>query len=198
MHKTADRILKESLNHYIAQAKERNSQASLRSVAKHFEFPPLPTAKWIHILILSYLQTATLKKGDLQQQTKFLSERLKVPIEELEVLIDELESAGLLKSSPQGFEVGLLDGNFQEPGHVLIRRVNAEILSHALNTIKKLDDPEVFAKTDFSSITFAACSDKLPLLKEKIEKFQFEISELMDENSKNDCVYTLAVQLMEV
>lgn len=169
----------------------------LQERSKHEILPSLDRIEWLHFLILCYLQTE-FGSWPAEDFVKVTAKKLKVTASRIRTAIADLIDLKMVAATDKGWEARMLDGNFEQPGNLKIRAMNREIINAALERMDRLEDPEVFKTTDFTSINIPGSPKKFALIKAKIEKFQYDIAKILESGEPGSEVYTLAVQFFKV
>lgn len=144
-------------------------------------------ASWEHFAILALLEIK-----DFNGQERSISERLNIPIGVVIECLTRLEKLNLVgKSKKGGWE--LTGENMATPSHVVSGALREGHRQNITKALEALDTVPLDAR-DYSGITMAVNSDKLPEARKMIQQFRRKLAAFM-ENGKPDSVYRLNVQL---
>jgi len=145
-------------------------------------------ANWAHMAILSLVKT----KPAPQNATE-VAQRLGISVSKAKNAIDRLIRLNLLTLNKNG-SYQRVTGNLKstdESFNLSLQRAHHENLNLAA---KALDEVEISLR-DFTDITMAIDLKNLPLAKEKIRRFQDEISQMLETKNANE-VYRMCIQLL--
>lgn len=142
-------------------------------------------ADWYNFAILSLTKIKGARKD-----SAWIAARLGITQAQARQSLDRLERMGILSPGSAFKQISDPINASSEIPSEAIQRFHRGTLGLA---IEKLANTKVDQR-DFSVVTFAGNKKKLKRVKELIENFQNEISEMM-ESSDNDQVYSLACQI---
>jgi uncharacterized protein (TIGR02147 family) len=142
-------------------------------------------ADWYHFAILSLTKVKGARKDPA-----WIANRLGITQQEARASLERLERLRILSPGSKFKQISDPISATSEIPSQAIQRFHRGILGLA---IEKLASVPV-EQRDYSVITFAGNTKKMKRVKELIENFQNEISEMM-ESSEHDQVYSLACQI---
>lgn len=143
-------------------------------------------ASWEHFAILALLEIK-----DFSGQERAISERLNIPIGIVMESLSRLEKLNLVTKSKEGWQ--LTGENMATPSHVQSGALREGHRQNMTKALEALDSVPLDAR-DFSGITMAVNSSRLPEARKIIQQFRRKLAAYM-ENGKPDSVYRLNVQL---
>lgn len=144
-------------------------------------------AEWQHYAILSLMETV-----DFHASISWISKRLGISRVASEQAFKRLLRLGLVAKNTEGKYslTSVRCRTTDDITSVSLRRAHAQNLENAKISLER----DVVEKRDFTFITMAIRPDRIPQAKEKIRKFQDEISTLLEEAPQTE-VYQMCIQL---
>lgn len=144
---------------------------------------------WQHYAILSLMETK-----DFRADEKWIAKRLGISPLEVRETLERLLRLGLAKSekgklSPTNENLATTD----DVANAALRRSHQQSLEQAIDALESVD----VELRDFSSITMAIDSSRLPLAKKAIRDFRRRLMRLLEAGVADE-VYNLNIQLVPV
>jgi plasmid maintenance system antidote protein VapI len=141
---------------------------------------------WEHYAILNLMKTA-----DFQSNSRWIAERLALPLSTVERCLETLENLKIIaKKDGQWVRIcQSISTSAEIPSKALVDSHQQDLLK-AIEVLQKTP-PQV---RSFSSSTMAINVEKLSSAKQLIKEFRHRLSMLLEEGEKQE-VYTLCVQL---
>jgi uncharacterized protein (TIGR02147 family) len=146
-------------------------------------------ADWYHVAFL-----AMLDLPEFRPDQNWISKRLGISVLETRGMISRLMRLGLIKAGKSGFEKTNKD--LRTPDGISSAALRKSHRASILQAAEALETVDV-AERDITSITMAIDPTKLPLAKNLIREFRYQLAELL-ESGKAKEVYNLNVQLVPV
>ncbi len=172
---------------------ENKKEETLETTSFQFEVERFKAiSQWYHLAILNL----TFTKPSPQTPTIF-AKRLGISRMEAYDAIQRLMKLGLLEKTKTGFRKTNNSLFIKtERSEAAIREFQLQMMNKAVEIIK---DPsqETFEKRFMPATTLAINTKKLPILKEKIKKFQMEIAELTKDDHYDE-VYQFNLHLFPI
>lgn len=145
-----------------------------------------------------YALLELLKTQDFKWESRWISQRLKITVSEVNIAIDRLERIGLLErnssgelvDATQGFSTDIREGLSSQAQRLFQQRS----LQHAINSIESV--PIEFR--DNTSITMAIHKDDITKAKQMLKKFRRKFCEQLESSSNLDEVYQLTISFVPV
>lgn len=147
-------------------------------------------AEWYYFAILSLIKTR-----DFKSEPKWIAERLGLHPKKIKDAVDRLVRLGLIQWKTLNGKKTLArkEARYQTTDEIpssSVRRAHAQNLELAKDCLENVE----IEWRDFTSLTMAIHPAKISLLKEKIRKFQDEISILIEGEESTE-VYRMCIQL---
>lgn len=177
--------------------KKQNSTEleQLESVSKnHLNFLELSAdqfniiEKWHHFAILSLIETK-----DFKADVKWMAKRINISVNEVKLALDRLERLGLIKCNEKKSKISLTGGPLitsDDISNQAVKRSHYEDLKFAEGV---LDNVNVVDR-DFTAVTIAVDSKKIPKAKKMIREFQDRLSQFLEDGDKDE-VYKMTFYL---
>lgn len=146
-------------------------------------------AEWQHFAFLNLMDTANFKSD-----IPWIAKRLGISTAETRDMIQRLHRLGLVAMTGKSLtkpESNLMTGN--DVPSAALRRSHRQSLEQAVDALESVPIDE----RDITSMTMAIDPKKLPLAKELIRKFRFDLAALLETGKRTE-VYNLNVQLIPV
>jgi uncharacterized protein (TIGR02147 family) len=185
------------LSTYFDQRKNNyeNNLAELESTSEsHLKFLELSAdqfniiEKWHHFAILSLIETK-----DFKPKVEWISKRLNISVTEVKLALDRLERLGLIECNAKKTKISLTGGPLitsDDISNQAVKRSHYEDLKFAEGV---LDNVSVVDR-DFTAVTIAVDSKKLPKAKKMIREFQDRLSQFLESGEKDE-VYKMTFYL---
>ena len=170
-----------SLPSYLVQSKKEGTHYTQLSAD---EFKGI--AQWYHFAILSLMNTKGFKNDN-----DWISSQLGINTQTVEAALERLLRLGLIRQT-KNKKLRRSAVKYRTTDDILnisLQKSHADNLELAKESLER--DPVL--KRDFSAITLAIDPKKISLAKEKIRKFQDEMSSLLEKGERTE-VYKLCLQ----
>ena len=144
--------------------------------------------KWHHFAILSLIETK-----DFKANIKWISKRLNITETEVKLALDRLERLDLIKCNLKKTKISLTGGPLitsDDISNQAVKRSHYEDLKFAEVV---LDNVNVVDR-DFTAVTIAIDSKKIPKAKKMIREFQDRLSQFLESGDKDE-VYKMTFYL---
>ena len=143
-------------------------------------------AEWEHYAVLTLFDLT-----EFEPSTNEISERLNITVNRAEVVLNNLFTAGLVKTNELG-KLTTTHANVRTTSDIKSNALKQSHLENLELAKQKLEEIEV-ALRDFSSTTVAIDLEKLPEAKSIIREFRQKMTALLRDGEKTE-VYQLAIQ----
>jgi uncharacterized protein (TIGR02147 family) len=144
--------------------------------------------KWHHFAILSLIETK-----DFKPNVEWMAKRINITATEVKLALERLERLGLVKCNERKTKISLTGGPLitsDDISNQAVKRSHYEDLKFAEGV---LDNVNVVDR-DFTAVTIAVDSKKLPKAKKMIREFQDRLSQFLESGDKDE-VYKMTFYL---
>ena len=144
--------------------------------------------KWHHFALLSLIETK-----DFKANTAWMAKRINISENEVKLALDRLQRLGLLECNARKTKISLTGGPLITSDNIsnqAVKRSHYEDLKFAEGV---LDNVNVEAR-DFTAVTIAIDSKKIPKAKKMIREFQDRLSQYLESGEKDE-VYKMTFYL---
>jgi uncharacterized protein (TIGR02147 family) len=144
--------------------------------------------KWHHFALLSLIETK-----DFKANVEWMAKRINITVTEVKLALDRLERLGLVKCNEKKTKISLTGGPLitsDDISNQAVKRSHYEDLKFAEGV---LDNVNVVDR-DFTAVTIAVDSKKIPKAKKMIREFQDRLSQFLESGEKDE-VYKMTFYL---
>lgn len=144
--------------------------------------------KWHHFALLSLIET-----NDFKASVEWIAKRLNITVSEVKLALERLERMGLINCNEKKTKISLTGGPLitsDDISNQAVKRSHYEDLKFAEGV---LDNVNVVDR-DFTAVTIAIDSKKLPKAKKMIREFQDRLSQFLEAGEKDE-VYKMTFYL---